>query len=391
MGALAVYLIYGAAALRGAAEIAAKRDPTLTILLLGAYGLLLITEPLLSSRLGKVSARLRNVSRAVYLLAQMGLILAMLVPGPSPDTFIVLFIPLGLQAVLFFGWRAGRWWIASFLVPMMIYVVYEEQINNLVMAVAFEGACFLAGALADMMQKAQAGRAENQRMALELANAQEELKKYVSQVEELARERARTELSRELHDSVTQTVFSMNLAVQTAQLTLVKQPGRAEAQLGRVVDLANSALGEIQKLVGPLEPQPQGGQSLESELERLVDKLRRSSELDVCLEVQGHRELPETARAGLANIVQEALTNVKKHAGTAQARVRLDQTGRPAWLEVEDTGKGFDQTSRSAGSGHMGMAEMAERAREIGWRLVIDSQPGRGTRVRVEEDGERAE
>jgi len=103
------------------------------------------------------------------------------------------------------------------------------------------------------------------------------------------------------------------------------------------------------------------------------------------VEVNGELALAEAVAAGLYRIAQEALTNVAKHAGTQQATVRLDLTPANSFLEIEDHGLGFDRQLALAQRGHLGLAGMAERARELGWKLSIESQPGRGTRVRVEE------
>jgi signal transduction histidine kinase len=89
--------------------------------------------------------------------------------------------------------------------------------------------------------------------------------------------------------------------------------------------------------------------------------------------------------AGLYRIVQEALNNVARHSGSCEARVRLDLDSRPAYLEVQDWGAGFEPDTISRSANHIGLHSMAERAGELGWMLKIDSQPGRGTRIRVEE------
>ena len=97
------------------------------------------------------------------------------------------------------------------------------------------------------------------------------------------------------------------------------------------------------------------------------------------------RALPEPVAEGVYHIAQEALTNVARHAGTGQAAVRLNLADGASFLEVEDSGLGFDPQVALGQRGHLGLAGMAERAREIGWRLSVESRPGHGTRVRVEE------
>jgi signal transduction histidine kinase len=85
----------------------------------------------------------------------------------------------------------------------------------------------------------------------------------------------------------------------------------------------------------------------------------------------------------LYQITQEALNNVAKHAGTRQVAIRLDLGGADDCLEIADQGCGFDPQIALAQRGHLGLAGIAERAEAVGWQLSLDSQPGKGTRIRV--------
>ena len=175
--------------------------------------------------------------------------------------------------------------------------------------------------------------------ALQVAHGQ--LLAHASQKEELAAEQERNRLARELHDSVTQTVFSMNLTVQTARLLLERDAGRVAGQLQRLEELAAGALREIQALVSSLRPAPILAEDLPAALRRLAAERRSRDGLQVILEVVGDRKLPDPVAAGLYLIAQEALTNVSKHAGVNEATVRLRLAEGAASLEVEDHGRGF--------------------------------------------------
>jgi signal transduction histidine kinase len=385
MRRLPIYLLYAAAALRGALQVEDRRDPTLTIILLGIYGLLLFSESQLSRQLAARAPRLVDRYHVLYILLQSVTVLAMLVPERTPDTFLIFYFPLSFQAVEFFGWRTGRWWIAGFTVPTLIYVILHPEPTNAIMAVIYESGCFLLGALAGMMLRAEAARARNLELVADLQAAQAEMRRYAAQVEELAAERARTALARELHDSVTQTVFSLNLAVETANLMLSQAPASTAAQLDRIQDLAQHAMREIGELVSHLQPQSTESSDLLSGIRKITAAYRYPGELEAKLHVAGGgRELPASVSNKLCKIVQEALANTKKHAATSQVYVRVSLT-HPAWVEVEDCGRGFDSEAAMGQAGHLGLPEMAEMAREIGWTLTIQSQPGQGTRVRIEE------
>jgi signal transduction histidine kinase len=145
-------------------------------------------------------------------------------------------------------------------------------------------------------------------------------------------------------------------------------------------------MGEIQALVSQLRPLSAAPEGLPVALRRLSAERQVRDGLEVALEVDGERALPEAVAASLYRIAQEALANVVKHSGTLEAIVHLKLNGDLACLEIEDHGLGFAPQAALGQRGHLGLAGMAEQAREIGWNLSIESRPGLGTCVRVEEN-----
>jgi len=384
MRIFACYMILAAVALRSQLDLEGNNTGGTFLMLLAPYALLLATEPWLLKQIRPEDRPGRRWIGAIYILIQMGLVMAMLVVPPRNDTFLALFIPLTLQAFIFFGRRIAILWICSFPLTTIPWLVEEPEFNNVVMVFVFIGMCFLVGIYADLFEKAEAARRENLRLTGELEDTNQRLQEYASQVEELAAERERYSLARELHDSVTQTVFSMNLTTQTARLVLGKDVSLVNAQLERLQELAGSAMGEIQKLEAQLKPGPVMEGDFTVAIKRMIAERRMLDGLQVQLESEGRKHFPEPVSAALLSIVGEALTNVAKHAGTHQATVRLCLAGNPAYIEVEDQGAGFDPGAALGQTGHLGLAEMAERAGEIGWRLSIDAHPGSGTRIRLE-------
>jgi len=280
--------------------------------------------------------------------------------------------------------------------PMLI----DEKgwVFGLTMTLLNAGYCLLFSGYAHQVQRAELLREQNQHILAEVRVAHHQLQDYAVQAEGLAAERERGRLARELHDSVTQTVFSMNLTVQSVRLLLGREPDRAFGQLERLEELAASAMGEIQALVSQLRPQSMAGEGLPTALRRLVAERQARDGLQVTVEVNGEADggigaspgirqaLPEPVAEGVYHIAQEALTNVAKHAGTDQATLRLTLTVGASFLEIEDGGRGFDPDLALRQHGHLGLAGMAERAGEIGWSLSIESRLGCGTRIRVEEN-----
>jgi signal transduction histidine kinase len=398
MRKLGLYLIFAAVVLRGLVRLANEPGFGQALVLLVCYGVLLVlTETQLIQRGAlRLSRKVEFWFSLVYLLLQTGLVVALLLVPPILDFFGFLFIPLCLQAVFLYGRRVGFVWIGLFALGMAGPMLIDEKgwVFGLTMTVLNTGYCLLFSGYADQVQRSEAVRARNEQILGELWVAHQQLQGYAVQLEGLAVERERSRLARELHDSVTQTVFGMNLTVQSVRLLLEREPERAAGQLVRLEELAASAMGEVQALVSQLHPHSLTGEGLPAVLCRLAAERQVRDGLQVTVEVDGEpghvpdteQALPEPVAEALILIAQEALTNVTKHAGTGQATIRLNLAVGTPTLEVEDSGLGFDPQVAMSQHGHLGLASMAERAVEIGWNLSIKSQPGCGTRIRVQQN-----
>jgi signal transduction histidine kinase len=393
---LGVFLIYAAVILRVVARFAQEAGFGMALGLLAVCGSLLLLEPYTVERLpqrlrasGRWKPLLGRLIPWAYLLVQMGLVVALLYLPPHLDFFAGLFAPLSLQAVELFGWQVGLVWIVAFTaaLPSLLSAAPLGWPYALVMTLFWGGVNLLFGGYAYQVHKAREIRRQNDRLLADLQAAYRQQQSYTPQVEDLASEQARSRLARALHESVAQTVFSMNLTIQAARM-MAKEPGRAAGQLKRLEDLAASAMGEIQLLVSQLRPRAIVEEGLPAALQRLADEWKGRGGLEVSVAVIGAddaRPLPEQVEVGLYRIAQEALRNVSRHAGTKQAAIRLDVSRKPPSLCIEDPGRGFDPRKAAGQRGRLGLAGMAERARELGWRLTVDSAPGRGTRLLVEE------
>ena len=379
-----VCLVYLAALVRASTLYAGLPQQRLALGLLTLYGLLLLLTIWLADAPGV--PRIPGAWRLIYLLAQTAIVAALQSMPPRLEVLALLFVPLSLQAVIYYGRPLGFAWIVLFIAALTPAVVgkFDSTFVGLVMAAVYGGACLLMGYNADLISRADTGRRANERLIRELQTAHRELQDYAAQLEAFTASQTRRRLARELHDSAGQTIFGMNLASQTAAVLLQRDPARVPDQLDRLQALALSALREIQALTDQLRPRSLAEGGLPAALRRLAAERAGRDGLTVRVEVSGERELPAAAAEGLCHIVQEALNNVVKHAGVTEALVRLELT-RPARLLVADQGAGFDPTVALARAGRLGLAGMAERSRELGWRLTCDSAPGAGTRITVEE------
>jgi signal transduction histidine kinase len=193
----------------------------------------------------------------------------------------------------------------------------------------------------------------------------------------------RNRLARELHDAMTQTLFGLALTADAAATLVRTDPERAEAEIRRVRQLATDTLAELRSLIFELRPAELEAEGFVATLAKHLDVLERAYGVEVSLEVDGGRRLPARVEAQLFRIVQEALNNVMRHAKAGAVAVRIAMAADTVTVEVRDDGVGFDPDARPIRSTRLGLTSMRERAQDLGGVLQIESQPGRGTAMRV--------
>ena len=323
----------------------------------------------------------------VYLVLEVILVYYLLSLPDSADFFGILLVVPTMQIMLRYDSPLGWLWIAAcaFLMGFSYYRFFGAQI--VAVAVVNTAGNIFFGSYALSTRRAQLAHVQNQALALELEGANHQLRDYLVKLEQLTVAKERNRLARELHDSVTQTVFSMTLTIQSALLLYERDPGQVEPQLERLSQLANRALSEMQILIAELRPEKEGQGGLLPALQKHLADCQSQQDLAVVLDVEGNGSLNSSEEQGLYRIAQEALNNVVKHAHTQQAHLQL-HLSEPFWMEIADQGQGFTLEGAS-GRGKIGLHSMQERAAEIGWDLKIISSPGSGTRVRVEKSPER--
>ena len=201
------------------------------------------------------------------------------------------------------------------------------------------------------------------------------------QAGELAAGEERAHLARELHDSVTQALFSMTLVSRSVELLLDRDPDAARAQLAQLRDLQREALAEMRALIFELRPGNLEQDGLTRALRTHTAALQGRIGLPVVVESTLDERLPLPIEEVLYRISQEALHNVVKHAGARQVRLELGRIASGVRLRIADDGKGFDPSR--VPDGHLGLAGMRARAEKIGARFSVKSEPGQGTTIEV--------
>jgi signal transduction histidine kinase len=214
----------------------------------------------------------------------------------------------------------------------------------------------------------------------------EELEASRAEVARLSREAGvaaeRARLAGEIHDTLAQGFTSIITLVQAADSELDREPGKARGHLGLALRTARDNLAESRALVAALAPAALDTGSLDQAVRRQAERLGEETGVAVAYAVAGEPvALPTAVEVVLLRAAQEALANVRRHAGATAAEVHLTYGGGSVGLCVRDDGRGFDPGRAGGG---FGLAGMRTRAGQVNGMLTVDSEPGRGTTVTLE-------
>lgn len=205
------------------------------------------------------------------------------------------------------------------------------------------------------------------------------------QVRHLATVEERDRLARELHDRLAQALGYLNVKASiTDELLSNGQINQAQASLLELKEIAKETYTDVREAIFSLRTTALSGLGLPSTLQEYLAEYRAHYGVDARLMVDNESltEFPADVGIQIIRIIQEALTNIRKHAGASKAWVRFEQEGDRARISVEDDGQGFDPAQVTGeGRQYFGLQIMRERAESVGGSLELDSRAGQGTRV----------
>ena len=238
-------IIIGVVALR---DILFYQSNLLTvILLLTIYGLLYILEPWLSTYI--------NWNKFLYFPVQTAVVIALTNLRPFTDISSLLYVPLFIQVMRAFARRPASIWIIIYVVLLAVTLIlgmgWQE---GLALILLYLAVCTFLVSYDFLYLRTQADQAESQRLLADLQSAHRKLQEYAAQAEELASARERNRLARELHDSVSQAIFSITLTSQSARLLLEREPARVPEQIDRLQAMTEDALSQLRALISQLRP-----------------------------------------------------------------------------------------------------------------------------------------
>jgi signal transduction histidine kinase len=191
----------------------------------------------------------------------------------------------------------------------------------------------------------------------------------------------RQRLARELHDAVTQSLYSQTLFARSAIDAL--EDGRVDKTVEHLHQLevtASQALREMRVLLHQLRPSDLAGMGLADAVEARLALVERRIGIKAYSNIDDVSDLGETTEDDLYRVILEGLNNALRHAEATEVNVRLEREGERLSLFIIDNGRGFDPDDTGLG---MGLTNIRERARQLHGELQIDSKPGRGTALLI--------
>jgi NarL family two-component system sensor histidine kinase YdfH len=353
------------------------RQPVILFIFTG----LTLVHILLHWQLGRIINHPRKTTW--YILVQGMLAFVILLFAKNLFIIIALYMILLGEAVGLFGLtRRGLLAAIYYLVLLSVSLInlsgWASSANLLLSTLPI--AVFVILFVALYMRQNEA-REQAQSLAAKLETANLQLGEYAAQVEELTLAAERQRMARELHDTLSQGLTGLVLQLEAIKAHLEAGRGeRAVAIIEQSLARARSTLADSRSVIDDLRAVPAGmPEAMRAKTERFTQATGIPCELSLAL---GDTTPPPNTSDHLLRVLNEALTNVTRHAQAGQVWVRLEAKNNHLELEIRDDGQGFEP-GIVTGAGHYGLRGMRERARLVGGTLEIESGTGRGTRIRL--------
>lgn len=214
----------------------------------------------------------------------------------------------------------------------------------------------------------------------QLTEANRQLRRYASRIEDIATLQERSRIAREIHDSLGHSLTALNLNLEAAMHLQTANPSEASSLLTDVRALATTALQEVRQSVSTLRAVPLQGRSLAEAIAQLAAEFQRTTSIAPHCEIEPDLALPDFLKTAYYRIVQETLTNACKYAKASTVTIQLQRDRDRICLTVADNGVGFDPAQLSAG---FGLQSMRDRTLALDGEFRLIAAPNQGCQICV--------
>jgi signal transduction histidine kinase len=318
--------------------------------------------------------------RLVFTLLQPLMMTVLFIIAPHADFWALMLLPTCYAIPRLFDKRNSTALIAILILGMMICLWFtEEGVSSILFSSVYVVAYIMVWSFSHLILALERARTNAESLSEELTIANRQLQDYAEQVAANTIHEERTAVARELHDSVTQTLFSINLMLSTVSLKHTLDNEALEQELQKIQSLSESAMKELRAIIHQLKPANNVSLSFEKQIQSLIADLKHQHNLLV--NVQGTPfSVPNYARNHTFKIIKEALFNIIKHANVKTANIGFDAQMHQSTVSILDTGIGFDSSTPSL-PGHMGLETMRMSSQEINATLRLTSKHDEGTKI----------
>lgn len=327
-------------------------------------------------------ARLGNIrGYLIYFTVQLLLGGMIIYTGKGVGYNAMVLLPLAGHSVVLLPRNLGV------VVNIALVVTYAVALNPFATdwAQVFAGLpLFLAGQIfivifTQMAVSEEKARSEVEELVRELEEANQRLREYAMQVEDLAITKERNRLAREIHDGLGHYLTTIHMQIQAARAVMQRDPKKAEDALGTAMSQAQEALLDVRRSVASLRDMPGGSSSLQDAMERIL-KSCEGAGLRAELKVLGEtRAVSPQAMLTMYRAAQEGINNVVKHAHAYRVTVTLDYTHlEQIQMTVEDDGVGTETVE-----GGFGLLGIRERVHFLDGQVAVNTRPGSGFKLEV--------
>ncbi|BAZ39958.1 hypothetical protein NIES4101_59150 [Calothrix sp. NIES-4101] len=213
-----------------------------------------------------------------------------------------------------------------------------------------------------------------------LAVANKKLREYALRIENQATLEERNRLAREIHDSLGHSLTALNLQLETGLKLWQANPAKAEGFLTRAKELGSKALQDVRESVSTMRSHPWQGESLEQAIITLLRDLEHTIGVKPSYSINFSEKLSSEISVAVYRIIQESLTNISKYANPPEVKLEILTSPTELYLQIQDTGIGFDLNKNTTG---FGLQSMRDRTEALGGKFNIETAPGQGCKIQV--------
>ncbi len=324
----------------------------------------------------------KETAAYIYMIVSLALIVVLLFFTPNSFYVPIMFFVWSVDVMLLFPLRIAALWIAAFSLVVGVYFVLSfGWLEGMRVLLPYSTGYFFFGVFSNSLVRAQAAQAQSQKLLEELRSAHEQLQAYAARVETLAVSQERNRMAREMHDTLGHRLTVASVQLEGAQRLLRENPAKAADMLTTVRTQIKEALKDVRQTVSKLREPLEAELPLPQAVRQAALSFQEATGLSVHLDVGVHVPvLSAEQHLAMYRAVQEALTNVQRHAQATQVWLSLFMQADELCLHVRDNGAGLADESANARRG-FGLLGMNERAVQLGGHFSMENWQTSGGQI----------